>query len=245
MPSRTYRRKIRPLSPRYIVPPPIINLINSQFGSGTGSGTGGSGGSGDNQNEFVSELINIQRYFDFIIDSIIKQSNLTNVITLLQDFLNTDSIKTQVEYNRIMVMIEENLISTVMNIVEGSGTNSSLIRMRIDYIKGLIAMLPSNQEYHGILPSMILELIDMIIGGFNLNTITENINDIKTYINEKYGVMDTLMEIQDGMLSIICNIAEGISSGIIAMRLENLKMLITDLEWKYDGCSSTVIMCSS
>lgn len=231
MPSRTYRRKIRPFSPRYIVPPPIINLINSQFGNGATGGTG-TGGTGTAENEFVSELIRIQRYFEFIIDSIIKQSNLTNVITILQDFLNTDSLKTQVEYYNIIDTIEENLISTVMNIAEG--TSIGVIKARIDYIRGLIAKLPINPQYHGVLPSIILELVDMIIGGVNLNTITENIKDIQTYINEKYGVLDTMIEIQENVLSIICNIAEGTSSGIIAMRLENLKMLISDLEWKYD-----------
>lgn len=235
MPSRTYRRKIRPFSPRYIVPPPIINLINSQFGNG-GGGLGGV--IGGDQDEIVSELVNIQRYFDFIIDSIIKQNNLTNIIALLQDFLNTESIKTQVEYYNILDMIEENLVSTVMNIMEG--TSTGVIKARIDYIRSLIAKLPMNPQYNGVLPSIILELVDMIIGGVNLNTITENINDIKTYINEKYGVLDTLGQIQDNILGIICNIAEGTSSGIIAMRLENLKLLITDLEWKYDdvvGCT--------
>lgn len=223
MAVRRHRRRMRTglvAVHRYIVPPSIVIFIQNRGGGVTG-GTGGTGSTG------VSELDKIMAYFMNLIDTIIKQQTLTESISLLNQFINDDTIKTQVEYYKIMEVIEMDLVSMVANISEG--TNTGIIAMRIEYIKSLIDILPFNPQSVGELSQLILQLIEEIIGGATLVKIAGNVNDIKTYINEKYGVVDELVVIQDMILSIICNIMDGVPSGIIASRISRLRELIAAL----------------
>jgi len=222
MAVRRHRRRMRTglvAVHRYIVPPAIVVFIQNRV---VPNGSTGSIGSTSN-----SELDKIMAYFMNLIDTIIKQQTLTESISLLHNFINDDTIKTQVEYYKIMEVIEMDLVSMVANISEG--TNTGIIAMRIEYIKSLIDILPFNPQSVGELSQRILQLIEEIIGGATLVKIAGNVNDIKTYINEKYGVIDELVAIQDMILSIICNIMEGVPTGIIATRIGRLRELIAGL----------------
>lgn len=211
MSSRLHKRKLRMKDNflKYIVPPIIISIQNNNNFSGE------------------CEIDKIMNYFIYIIDNIINQNNLTDSISHLQTILNTDSIKTQVEYYKIMEIIENDLVSTVMNISDN--INYGIIKCRIEYINKLIDTLPDNIRCAETLPSMILQVIEDIIGGISLDTIITNINDITTYINDKYGVIDKFIDIQNNILSIIDNITEGIPSGIISMRSQTVKSMIDEL----------------
>lgn len=215
MPSRTYKRKLRvnivPTN-KFIVPPTIVNTIqnNSKF-------------AGD------CEIDRIMNYFLYIIDNIINQNNFTDSISHLQTILNNDFIKTQVEYYKIMEIIENNLVSTVMNISDN--INSNIIACRIEYINKLITTLPDNIRCAETLPSMILQVIEDIIAGISFNNIITNINNITTYINDKYGIIDKFVDIQTNILGIIDNISEGIPTGIIAMRSQTVKSMIDELSY--------------
>lgn len=215
MPPTTYRRKLRTRqlrAHRYIVPPAIvIQIVSNQGGIFTGE----------------TEFDKILSYFDYVIEMIMKQMNLTESISLLTKILNMDSIKTQVEFYKIMDIIETELLSIVVNIADN--VNPGIIGMRIDFIRGFIDALPNNPQYIDTLPIMILQLIDEIIRGANLTNITANITEIKSYIDEKYGVIDKFAIIQDMIISIIENIMDGANPGIIGLRVEQVKKMISEL----------------
>lgn len=214
MPSTTYRRKLRTRhlrGLRHIVPPAIVIQIVSNQGVFTGE----------------TEFDKILKYFDYVIEMIIKQMNLTESISLLTQILNMDSIKTQVEFYKIMDIIETDLLSVVMNIADG--INPGIIMSRIDFIRSFIDTLPNNPQRINELPFMILQLIDEIIRGANLSSITANITEIKAYIDEKYGVIDKFAAIQDMIISIIENIMNGANPGIIGLRVEMVKKMIAEL----------------
>lgn len=219
MAVRRHRRRMRTgLIPvkRYIVPPAIVLNIQNRINN-----------TGNNIFTGTTELDKIMNYFEQTIDAIIKQQSLTESINILQQIISNDTIKTQVQYYKIIEVIELDLLSMVMNIADG--INPGIIAMRLEYIKSLIDIIPLNPQHIDELPNMLLQVIEDIIGGKTYTAISTNINQIKTYINEKYGLINDLILVQEMMLEIICNITEGVPSGIIRMRIERLRELITRL----------------
>lgn len=203
MATRSYRRKLRVSIVDKIVPNGIINNKNC-------------------------ELYQIQETFYRILDMITRQDQLNDTLLLLQSI--TSKMETRVEHYKVLDMIEENLLSVVMNIEDS--INPDIIRMRIEYIKTYIEQLGVDCNDLGRASILIMELLDSIISTVSFTGIETTISNIQSYISTKYGTieeMNKIQTIQDNLLGIICNIEESISPGIVSYRVEYVKELIGQL----------------
>ncbi len=213
MPSSSYKRRLRS-SPNcnrntaYIAKPIYRPIILTNF-------------------EGDTELIRIQNYFYKVIDMIIENNTLADAILTLNNIIT--EVKSRVELYKIIDIIESQLLSLVVNISDE--TPLGIIQGRIDYIKTIIDTLPPDCEEYGPVSIMILEVITSIQSSVSFDTVIKNILDIQKYITDTYGNMDTITLIQDNLLGIIENIAEGdgASTGIINTRLDYVKTLISTL----------------
>lgn len=215
MPGTTYKRRLRnnrignTYLNKFIYPdntPFMLNNLNEDF-------------SGKDQ------LIRIQNYFYKILDLIIQHNNFTTVLSALNQII--DSVKSYVDYYKIIDMIENDLLSIVLNISDS--INPGLIKIRIECVKSYIDQLPPKCQNICTVPPMILELIDSITNNVNFSIVRNNISELQNFITEKYGKLEKYNLIQDNLLSIICNIGEGITTGIVETRVEYVRTLISQL----------------
>ena len=168
------------------------------------------------------DIDKIRNYFYKVIDMIIEHSKFTETAVVLNDIIQT--VSTQVEYYRIMELIETNLLSTVVNISEN--VNSNIIGLRIEYIKTYINELPPMCQETGPISKMILEVIESIIQSVSFEKVTRTIEGIQTYIQDTYGSFEKIETIQTNLLSIIENIGNGVTTPIISLRVNFVKDMI-------------------
>jgi hypothetical protein len=200
MPSSHYRRKLR------------NQLSNSGYTNYTKSSEN-------------SELIRLQERFYYVLDSIINHNDFTTITSSLQNIINT--VKSTIDYYKIIDIIENNLLSVVFNIT--NSVNPELIKTRIDYIKTYINSLPPMCQDCGQVPVLLFDLLDSIIKGVDFSVINKNIQEIQTYINDKYGNNDKIELVQENLLKIVCNISDGTNSELIAYRIQYIRTLISQI----------------
>jgi hypothetical protein len=168
------------------------------------------------------DIDKIRNYFYKVIDMIIEHSKFNETAVILNDILQT--VHTQVEYYRIMEMIETNLLSTVVNISDN--VNANIIGLRIEYIKTYINELPPMCQEPGPISKMILEVIESIIQCVSFEKVTQTIGNIQTYIQDTYGSFEKIETIQTNLLSIIENIGNGVTTPIISLRVNFVKDML-------------------
>jgi hypothetical protein len=207
MPSTTYRRKLRArealTTRQYIQTLPYA--VVSQKGE--------------------CEIEKIQNYFYSALDMIIQRLEFTNAISTLTNIIT--SVSSYVEYYKIIDIIEHDLLSTVMNITDG--TSSEIIRVRIDYVKSYIDKLPPMCQEPGPVSDMILQILDSLLSSMTSQPIVSTIGEIQTYIQQKYGYMQQMEEIQENILNIVDSIGTGTSPNIISMRVDFVRDLLSKL----------------
>jgi hypothetical protein len=201
MPSASYRRKLRTQN-HYIKVPPVIECEE-----------------GDN------ELIKMHKYFYRIIDLISKQENLSQVATSLETKIK--SFKTIMEYYTILATIEVDLLSIAANIMDEVAPE--MIRYRINNVKNYIAMLPHNCQDVGPVALMTLDIVSTLKHGINFSRVENNLQQVKAYINEKYGKNDEYNNIHDSFLSIINNIKNDVAPSMIEYRLNYVRDIVKTL----------------
>jgi hypothetical protein len=167
----------------------------------------------------------LQKHFYRIIDNIIQYNNFTETVTDLQNML--ESVECYMDYYNLLDCIETNILSVVCNIIDN--TSAGIIQTRVDYIKTIIDKLSSNCQQDCEVPSMFLQLIDLLINQVDLKTISQNILDIQFYLNTTYSHLDLIHEIQNILLGVVTNIGEGTPNGIISCRIEYVRGLIRQI----------------
>jgi hypothetical protein len=173
-----------------------------------------------------SELITIQNKFCKILDNIILYNDFSLNISELHSIL--ESTRTIVDYHKLIDDIQNILLSVVCNI--SNSVNSNIIQTRIDYIKTYIDALPEGHLNLSPLSDMILRLIDHIVTTMDFSSINNDINTIQLYINKNYNTNTLPIEnIQNTILSIICNIGQNTNTNIITNRIQYLRELIDQL----------------
>jgi hypothetical protein len=176
---------------------------------------------------YESDLVVTQQYFYKVLDMIIQQQDFKSTVSILQNIIqNTNHI---VEYYKILDIIESDLLSVLMNISDN--INTGIIRTRIEYIKTYIDQLPPTSIELSPVSEMVLQIIDLITNT-SFTAVVTNIKQIHSYINDTYLETQRINEIQDNILSIICNISESTSSGIVSERVQYLRQLISHLSLK-------------
>jgi hypothetical protein len=210
MPSNSYRRKLRTnRSSKPYITPAFLNNCNTKSCDSTQ----------------LSELEKIQNYFYDVIDMIIQHDKFTSAVTILNNIIS--SVREKVEFYKILEVIENQLLSIVVNISDS--VPIGIIAMRIECVKEAINTLPADCNEVGPISIMILEIIDLLKNNISFSTVISNINELKTYINDKYGKYDEIIVIQDQLLSIVTNIGNGFGYGIICTRVEYVKDLVSKL----------------
>jgi len=172
-----------------------------------------------------SELITIQNKFCKILDNIILYNDFSLNISELHSIL--ESTRTIVDYHKLIDNIQNILLSVVCNI--SNSVNSNIIQTRIDYIKTYIDVLPEGHLNLSPLSDMILRLIDHIVTTMDFSSINNDINTIQLYINKNYTNTLHVENIQNTILSIICNIGQNTNTNIITNRIQYLRELIDQL----------------
>jgi hypothetical protein len=206
MPSRTYRRRLRVDKPNaYISVPAVL---------------GGCGG-GDN------ELLKIQQYFYNVLNMIIEHKTFNEIKGGLLTIIG--AVKSHLDYYKILDIIEGQLLTIAINV--GEGVSPGIILTRIEYIRTFIDSLPPNCLDASPIAIMVLELIDLITSTLNFNNARKNIAEIQAFIEEKYGQMAEFQLIQESIISVICNIGEGTTPGIVETRVEYIRCLIAELDF--------------
>jgi hypothetical protein len=208
MPSTHYRRKLRSVynssSRRYIVPTILMMM------------------------EGEDEITKTQNYFYKILESITLYNDFTDARSQLETVI--DSTTSIVEFYKIIENIENNLLAVVENI--GDGINPGIICARIEHIKTIINTLPADSTVPGYVSEMMLQIIDLISTSIDFTLIRSNLNSIQNYVNDTFGTIDSVDKIntiQTNLIDIICNIKDGIGSGIICTRVDYIKTLIEQL----------------
>jgi hypothetical protein len=226
MPSRHYRRAIRTTYARitnrpfmtnsitniniYLKPiPPRIDFdINNPLSD-------------------LSQLIPyLQEYIFNIIEIITTQFDLTLIAEKTR--VITSTLESRNKIAELLDTIEQSVCGIVQNIADGTSIN--IIMSRIQYIRELFIDLPECVDNYGDIPQLIFELIDSISKGLDIDTITTNFNMITSTLRAQEDPNAILFEeIQDVIISIVDNIANGASSNIIMSRLEYLQSLISKI----------------
>ena len=214
MPSHWYRRKIRQntaaattvtSTPRYIALPYSVQTQKGEC-----------------------DIDKIHQYFYFALDSIIQHLNFTETVKNLNAVIQ--SVESYLEYYRILETIETDLLNTAINIIDG--TSAGIIGQRIAYIKTQIDILPPICQDKGPISDMILQVLDTLIQSLNTQSISGTVTQIQTYIEDRYGKMPQIEEIQTNLLNIVDSLTSGTSQGIIALRVDFIRELVTALSLK-------------
>jgi hypothetical protein len=208
MPSTSYRRKLRarevPITRQYIHTLP--RAVTSQKGE--------------------CEIEKIQNYFYTALDMIIQRLEFTNAISTFTNIIS--SVSSYVEYYTILETIEKDLLSTVINITDGA--SAEIIRMRIDHVKTYIDKLPPMCQEPGPVSDMIMQILDSLLSSMTSHPIVSTIGEIQGYIQQKYGYIQQMEEIQQTILTIVDSIGSGASPSIISMRVDFVRGLLSKLD---------------
>jgi len=166
----------------------------------------------------------IYQYFYDLIDAFSQQADLNDIIKKANDIINIFSEKEQVY--QVIDLIENNIFSIVTNIYES--TSISIITARLEYLKELLATIPANYDDYGRIADMLREIIGGIIDGFDFTSVSHSLGVVQQEMAADVALIEKFDRIQQDVLSIIQNIAEGVDLHIIRMRLVYLKTLIDD-----------------
>jgi hypothetical protein len=172
--------------------------------------------------EPTCEIDQIRSYFLEATDMITEYMDFANAVDTIQGILG--SIKTLVDYYKILEQIEIQLLGVVGNI--GRGTSVEIIRIRIQNIKTYIERLPTVYQDRGEIAEMIMQVIGILVASIGLTEVSTAVNAITTKVKSKYKSIECIERVQELITSIIENIGRGVSPGIVAMRVEYLRGLI-------------------
>lgn len=172
------------------------------------------------------ELDRIRNYFLTILDMMIQYDTFIETTTHLQSILQT--VQPQVEYYRILNIIEHNLLSVAINVSDS--VNPKLIQQRIQYIQSMIRTMPPVCQEEGPISVPILQVIELILDSVNFDGITSNIQSIHTYLTHKYKNQSQIELIQTNMINIIDSIRNGTNTKLIHMRIDFVKNLIGSIQ---------------
>jgi hypothetical protein len=174
------------------------------------------------------DIDKIHQYFYTAIDLIIQHMNFTEAVSNLNTVIQ--SVQSYIEYYKILDTIEETLLSTAINIIDGA--SAQIIRERINYAKTFIDSLPPLCQERGPASDMILQIMDTLIQSLNTQSISGTIGQIQTYIQDRYGHMSQIEEIQTNLLSVVDSIGTGASPNIIALRIQFIRELLAAVSRK-------------
>jgi hypothetical protein len=167
-----------------------------------------------------------QKFYD-IIDMIIKQNEFTNIVTSLNSILEFTGPYS--DYCRKLETVMENLCGVIANISDT--VSVSIIQTRIEYIRSLIKELPEACEDYRPLSDMIMNLISVINSSFDMNEVTNNVNDVHQFVDTNFSLIEinAARLIEDTLINIICNISQGNNTAIIASRIEYVRTKLLPL----------------
>lgn len=211
MPNRTYRRKIRNPSNictrKYILSTPITSDIDLS-------------------------ILEIQQFFLDIMDMFSTQVEINLIIqdinSLRDKFINKarlykllDSIESAVSVISVKTSCDNSPNNTIYD-----------IQLILVNVRQLVDSIPINDlslditEYIQDIFPTISDILQIISGTFDYSVIVHNISVVKSI----YGAdLSGISDVQDTILSIIENIRDGVSQGIIECRIMYLKELIGKL----------------
>lgn len=176
----------------------------------------------------VTEADKIQSYLTYSVNAVAQQDTIVNTVTTLRGVIG--QIKTRVDYYNILETIEEQILTILCNM--GDNISPGIIKLRIECVRNSILQLPEegpaflSQEMN----DMLFTILDMIMNGVSLTNIAENISKLQQYTMEAYAGNIILAKIQTTILDTISNISDGYHNGIIALRLDYVRELLTQLE---------------
>ena len=174
-----------------------------------------------------TEVVQIQNYFTYVIETIAQQNSITNTVSVLQGIIQ--QVNSRVEFFRVLEILEDQVLSILCNISDG--ITPGIIKFRMECVRMTIMELPEGPEYGtDTMRNMLFHILDLITKGTSLSSIAENVIQLQKYTLELYNQNTLLTLIQTTILDIICNISQGTPSGIIACRIDYLRGLIAKLE---------------
>jgi hypothetical protein len=169
----------------------------------------------------------LQEYIFNIIEIITTQFDLTLIAERVH--IITSTLESRNKIAELLDTIEKSVCGIVQNIADGTSMN--IIMTRIQYIRGLFTDLPECVDNYGDIPELLFELIDSISKGLDIDTVTTNFNMITNTLRAQEDPNAPLFEeIQDVIISIVDNIANGTSPNIITARLQYLQSLISKIQ---------------
>ena len=149
--------------------------------------------------------------------------SLTKPVEVVFEGANTEIYK-------VLDIIEQNVLSIVQNISDGTPVN--IIQNRITYLRKLISELPEGYEDYGDFGCMIHNIIDSITNGIDYTLVIANIEQIHTTLSADVKILDDFDELKNILFSIITNIKDGTPINIIQNRIKYLMNQITKIECK-------------
>lgn len=206
MPSHHHRRRVRNMAGRrFIIKPMFLNNVSGE-----------------------SEVVQIQTYLTHVVNTIAQQNSVANTVSILQGVI--EQVKTRVEYYKVLDTIEEQVLSVLGNMADS--ISPGIIKLRLECVRNSIQQLPMEGPEYGTkeMHDMLFHILDLIMNGMSFGDIASNITQLQRYTLEAYNQNALLTQIQLTILDIICNISEGVPSGIISCRVDFLKGLISKLE---------------
>jgi hypothetical protein len=168
----------------------------------------------------------LQKYLLDIMDIIKIESNITEITKRVNYVTNTLSSK--IEIYKLIDEIESVSLSIVTNI--GNNINKGIILNRIEYVREIISKLPENtKDQYSAIGTIVLNILNMITEGIGFKEIESNLIRITSLLEGDVELMKLITIIQSTIISIIQNIGNGTSKGIIESRVEYLRTLISQL----------------
>lgn len=228
MPSRSYRKKIRTvgtgtlyISPSYDLIPYMTDYYNyDRYKQNNVQAT-------DYAIVPNYERTNLENAIYETLDMITKQSKLTDILAVLTSIKEVTGPRS--EYCKKLDTILESMCGIIGNITDSVG--GDIIKMRIDYIRSLIAELPESCDDYTPLSEMIIGLITLITSSFDINSVTANVHDIHNFVDTNFSLAEiyNVRLIQETLIDIICNIKQGNNTAIIADRIEYVRTKLLPL----------------
>jgi hypothetical protein len=209
MPSKRYRRKLVAATSgstgltQYIVGAPPVEPIT----------------------EPNCEIDQIRAYFLEATNMITEYMDFASAVDTIQGILG--SIQTVVDYYKILEQIEIQLLGIVGNIAKR--TSVELIRIRINHIRSYIERMPPTYQNRGEISEMIMQVIAILVANIGISEVSTAVDKITSYVKSKYKDNNCIEAIQTLITSIIENIGNGVSPGIVGLRVEYLKGLIAKM----------------
>ena len=216
MPNRFYRRRIR-----YSNTMTYISGRSSRFNINRPIQF-------NNANTSTNKLEIVYQYFYDLVDAISQHLELTIIIDKANQIIQIFSQKEQIY--QVIDIIENNILEIITNIYESASIG--IIQSRLEYLKGLLAEIPEKYDDYGRFGCILHEIIDSIISDMDFTNVIQSIGLIQNEMAENIELIDKLDSIHDTLFSVIQNISDGASYGILESRITYLKGLIEEL-----GCS--------